>query len=83
MVKAVVDQNGYAHFIPFFGVERKGSPVYGFLRVADEDIRPKTQVYNPELLFVFDDSLLGLPQAFEGLQEDIYRHLRTGPCPYV
>lgn len=69
VVKAVVDQQGYAHFIPFFGVERKGSPVYGFLRIAEEDIRLKTQVYTPELLLIFDDTLLDLPQTFEGLVE--------------
>ncbi|MDR2826283.1 MAG: 2-oxoacid:acceptor oxidoreductase family protein [Deltaproteobacteria bacterium] len=69
VVQSVVDMGGYAHFIPFFGVERKGSPVYGFLRINDADIRIKCQVYEPDVLLIFDDSLLGAPQTFEGLRD--------------
>lgn len=63
-------QEKYAQFIPFFGVERKGSPVFGFLRIDDKDIRIKTQVYTPKVLVVFDDTLLSMEKTFEGLQED-------------
>lgn len=70
IVSSVVDTGKYAQFIPFFGVERKGSPVFGFLRVDDKDIRIKTQVYNPKVLVVFDDTLLSMEKTFEGLQED-------------
>lgn len=67
IVKTVVDTNGYAHFIPFFGVERKGSPVYGFLRIDDKEINLKCQVYKPEVLIIMDDSLLDMPQTFDGM----------------
>ena len=70
IVSSVVDTGKYAQFIPFFGVERKGSPVFGFLRVDDKDIRIKTQVYTPEILVVFDDTLLSMEKTFEGLQEN-------------
>lgn len=69
IVKAVVNGGGYAHFIPFFGVERKGSPVFGFLRIDDSDIRLKCQVYEPEVLLIYDDSLLAMPSTFEGMRE--------------
>ena len=69
IVKAVVNTGGYAHFIPFFGVERKGSPVFGFLRVDDREIRQKCQVYEPEVLLIYDDTLLGLPGTFSGMKE--------------
>ena len=69
IVQTVVASQKYAHFIPFFGVERKGSPVYGFLRLDDQDIRLKCQVYEPEILMIFDDTLLGLPQTFDGFKE--------------
>ncbi len=69
IVSTVVDDGSYGQFIPFFGVERKGSPVYGFLRLNDEDIRIKTQVYYPEILLILDDTLLDMPQTFAGLQE--------------
>lgn len=69
IVQAVVENGGYAQFVPFFGVERKGSPVYGFLRISDKPINIKTQVYTPDLIIVFDESLLTLPQTFEGFRE--------------
>ncbi|MGB4438944.1 MAG: 2-oxoacid:acceptor oxidoreductase family protein [Sedimentibacter sp.] len=68
IVQTVVDSGSYAHFIPSFGVERKGSPVHGFLRLDNKDIRLKSQVYKPEAVIVFDDSLLKLPLTFAGLQ---------------
>lgn len=69
IVQTVVDGGGYAHFIPSFGVERKGSPVYGFLRLSDSDIRFKSQVRNPEALVILDESLLKIPQTLDGLKE--------------
>lgn len=77
IVKTVVDTNGYAHFIPFFGVERKGSPVYGFLRIDDKDIRLKCQVYEPEVLIIMDDTLLDMPQTFDGMRDGAVVILNT------
>lgn len=68
LVQTVVEQGGYAHFIPFFGVERKGSPVYGFLRLDTKPIRLKTQVYDPHCVVVFDDTLIQSVPVFDGLQ---------------
>ena len=70
IVSSVIDTGKYAQFIPFFGVERKGSPVFGFLRIDDKDIRIKTQVYTPKVLVVLDDTLLSMEKTFKGLQED-------------
>lgn len=69
IVKAVVSEGGFAQFIPFFGVERKGSPVFGFLRTDDKAIRLKTQIYTPETLFIFDDSLLGMESTCSGFRD--------------
>ncbi|MDR1125058.1 MAG: 2-oxoacid:acceptor oxidoreductase family protein [Deltaproteobacteria bacterium] len=67
VVKAVVNSGGFAHFIPFFGVERKGSPVFGFLRIDERGIRQKCQVYEPEILLIYDDTLLDMPQTYAGM----------------
>lgn len=69
VVKAAVAGNSYGQFIPFFGVERKGSPVFGFLRLSNEPIRRKTQVYEPDILMIFDDTLVKLPATYAGLKE--------------
>ena len=70
IVQTVVESGLYGQFIPFFGVERKGSPVFGFLRIDNSDIKVKCQVYNPEVLMIFDDTLLKMPQTFAGLEEN-------------
>ncbi len=69
VVRAAVAGGTYGQFIPFFGVERKGSPVFGFLRLSHTPIRRKTQIYHPDILMIFDDSLISLPAAYEGLKE--------------
>lgn len=69
IVEAVVKDGGFAQFIPFFGVERKGSPVFGYLRLDKEPIRMNTQIYEPGLVMVFDDTLLDHAQTFAGLKD--------------
>ena len=69
VVKAAVGSGTHGQFIPFFGVERKGSPVFGFLRLSNEPIRRKTQVYEPDILIIFDDTLVKLPATYAGLRE--------------
>ena len=69
IVKAAVAEQKQGQFIPFFGVERKGSPVFGYLRISDEPIRRKMQVYEPDILMILDDSLTALPSTYEGLKE--------------
>lgn len=69
VVKAAVAGEKYGQFIPFFGVERKGSPVFGYLRISDEPIRRKMQVYEPDILMILDDSLVSLPSTYAGLKE--------------
>lgn len=68
VVKTAVEAGEYGQFIPFFGVERKGSPVFGFLRLSDAPIRRKTQVYEPDVLIIFDDTLVALPATYAGLK---------------
>lgn len=69
LVQSIVKEGRYAHFIPYFGVERKGSPVFGFCRIDDKDIRPKTQVYEPDCMIIFDDTLIGDGEIFKGFKD--------------
>lgn len=69
VVRAAVAGGKNGQFIPFFGVERKGSPVFGYLRISEKPIRRKMQVYEPEILVIMDDSLVGLPATYAGLKD--------------
>jgi 2-oxoacid:acceptor oxidoreductase gamma subunit (pyruvate/2-ketoisovalerate family) len=60
-----VAQAGYAagrhvQAFPFFGAERRGAPVKAFVRVDDEPIYLRSQVYHPDLLVVMSPDLAGL-----------------------
>ncbi len=64
LAKSLIKDGLYAQLIPSFGVERKGSPVFGFFRIDDKEIRPKTQVYDPDLIVILDETLIELVDVF-------------------
>jgi 2-oxoisovalerate ferredoxin oxidoreductase gamma subunit len=43
---------------PFFGAERRGAPVMCFLRMDDEEIALRSQIYRPDFLIVMAPSLI-------------------------
>jgi 2-oxoacid:acceptor oxidoreductase gamma subunit (pyruvate/2-ketoisovalerate family) len=43
---------------PYFGPERTGAPVTGYIRLSHGPIKLKQQIYSPDLIIVLDDSLL-------------------------
>ena len=47
----------YPQAFSLFGGERRGAPVFGFLRVDDKPILLKCQIKNPDHIIVFDLSL--------------------------
>ncbi len=47
----------YPQAFPFFGGERRGAPVFGFLRVDEKPILLKCQIKNPDHEAIFDVSL--------------------------
>lgn len=61
--------NGYhAQAFPYFGAERRGAPVRAFARVDDKRITTRSQVYEPDLLVILDESLLDIDPVAEGLK---------------
>ena len=53
---------------PAFGVERTGAPIQAFLRVAKKEILNRSNIYEPHLILVFDESLIDQISVFEGLK---------------
>ena len=77
LVHAAVNSGKYGNSTPFFGFERQGAPVTSFVRLGDEKIRAKNQVYHPDCTLILDPSLLISAPVFEGLAEDSYVILNT------
>jgi 2-oxoacid:acceptor oxidoreductase gamma subunit (pyruvate/2-ketoisovalerate family)/2-oxoacid:acceptor oxidoreductase delta subunit (pyruvate/2-ketoisovalerate family) len=53
---------------PAFGVERTGAPIQAFLRVAKKEILNRSNIYEPHLIVIFDESLIDQIPVFEGLK---------------
>ncbi len=48
----------YPQCFSLFGGERRGAPVVGFLRVDEQPILLKCQIYHPDQMIIFDFSLI-------------------------
>ncbi|MBN1460030.1 MAG: pyruvate ferredoxin oxidoreductase subunit gamma [Armatimonadetes bacterium] len=66
---AAFDDGREAQAFPAFGVERRGAPVQAFCRIADEPIRRRSQIYNPDYVIVQDPTLLDTVDVLGGLDE--------------
>ena len=58
LLRRLVYEGLEAQAFPFFGAERRGAPVMAFCRIDDKKISVRTQVYQPDMLVVMDESLL-------------------------
>ena len=56
--KALFLEGKYPQCFSVFGGERRGAPVIGFLRVDEETILLKCQIYHPDQVIIFDLSLV-------------------------
>ena len=58
----------YALAFPSFGSERMGAPVQSFVRISDQPIRARNQIYEPDFLIVQDATLIGAIDVAKGLK---------------
>ena len=63
---AIVDGK-YAQSFPDFGPERLGAPVQAFARIDDQPIEIRSQVYTPNAVAVFEESLLSKVPVTRGM----------------
>jgi len=53
--------------IPQIGAERRGAAIRAFLIIANHEIRRVSAVTNPDVVMVFDESLLNLPTILDAI----------------
>jgi pyruvate ferredoxin oxidoreductase gamma subunit len=63
---AIVDGK-YAQAFPDFGPERLGAPVQAFARIDDQPIEIRSQIYTPNAVAVFEESLLSKVPVTRGM----------------
>ncbi|HUX99768.1 MAG TPA: 2-oxoacid:acceptor oxidoreductase family protein [Candidatus Deferrimicrobium sp.] len=54
---------------PSFGAERRGAPITASTRVSDKEIRLRSQIVNPDIVVVLDETLLRDVDVTAGLKE--------------
>jgi len=69
-VNAAVREGKHAASFPYFGFERRGAPVFGFVRFDTQPIRQKDQVYHPDCLVVFDETLFKAVDVYQGIRDN-------------
>jgi 2-oxoacid:acceptor oxidoreductase gamma subunit (pyruvate/2-ketoisovalerate family) len=55
---------------PAFGVERRGAPVMAFLRIDQQPIQLRVNIYEPDHIVVLDPTLIGAIDVTSGLKPD-------------
>lgn len=55
---------------PMFGAEKRGTPVASFLRISDEPIVLRDEIYNPDYVVVLDPTVMESVNVLAGLKKD-------------
>ena len=63
LAEAVMVAGKHSQGFPEYGPERRGAPVRGYTRIADEPIRRHCSIEHPDIVVVLDPSLLDSPSA--------------------
>lgn len=68
---AAISEGKHAQSMPSFGPERRGAPVFAFLRVDEtERIKVRAEIKEPDVLLVLDPGLLGVGDVVSRLKKD-------------
>lgn len=78
---AVFYDGKFAQAFPSFGVERKGAPVKAFTKIADQFIRSREQIYQPDFIIIQDPSLVKADNPLEGASKDTIVLINSNKLP--
>jgi len=65
---ALDDGNKGVQAFPFFGAERRGAPVRAFARISGEEIHLRSEIYNPDIVIILDESIMDIVDVLKGLK---------------
>lgn len=69
LADALAKEGNYVQAYPEFGVERRGAPVFAFIRIDNKPIYDKSRIYTPDHVVVVDPTLVEAIDVTEGLKE--------------
>lgn len=69
LADAISMEGNYVQAYPEFGVERRGAPVFAFIRIDNQPVYDKSRIYHPDHVVVVDPTLIEFIDVTEGLKE--------------
>ncbi len=69
LADTIAKEGNYVQAYPEFGVERRGAPVFAFIRIDVNPIYDKSRIYEPDYVVVVDPTLVDAIDVTEGLKE--------------
>lgn len=72
LADALAKEGNFVQAYPEFGVERRGAPVFAFIRIDHQPIYDKSRIYNPDQVVVVDPTLVEAIDVTEGLKDGGY-----------
>jgi 2-oxoacid:acceptor oxidoreductase gamma subunit (pyruvate/2-ketoisovalerate family) len=67
---ALEDENKGVQAFPLFGAERRGAPVKAFARISSQEIHLRSEVYNPDIVIILDESIMDIVDVLKGVKDD-------------
>ncbi len=81
LADAIAKEGNYVQAYPEFGVERRGAPVFAFIRIDNKPIYDKSRIYTPDHVVVVDPTLIEAIDVTEGLKEGGWIIINTDKRP--
>lgn len=68
LAMAALHDGKYATACPFYGAERRGAPIVSFVRIDDKPIKVYSQIRQPDMVVVLDESVMDVVDVMHGLK---------------
>ena len=69
LAMAALHDGKYATACPFYGAERRGAPIVSFVRIDDKPIKVYSQIRQPDMVVVLDESVMDVVDVLHGLRK--------------
>lgn len=70
LAETAIAAGKYVKAFPEFGPERMGAPIRGFTRISESPVRIHSQVYEPDIVIIMDETLVGKVNVTSGIKKD-------------
>jgi len=81
LADAMAKVGKYVQAFPEYGVERRGAPVKAFIRIDDDVIYIKSQIYEPDHIVILEPALIGAIDLTYGLKDGGWIIVNTNKEP--